>query len=118
MDALITIEGTVEDIIFTNEANGYTVCDVKNSKDMVTAVGIMPFLSIGESVKIVGRWIEHPDYGEQFKVEYYEKLLPKTSEAIEKYLASGVLKGIGPATAAKIVKKFGEDTLNIIGFNP
>jgi len=118
VDALITIEGTVEDIIYTNEANGYTVCDVKNSKDLVTAVGIMPFLTIGESVKIVGRWIEHPDYGEQFKVEYYEKLLPKTSESIEKYLASGVLKGIGPATAAKIVKKFGEDTLNIIGFNP
>jgi len=118
VDALVTIEGTVEDIIYTNEANGYTVCDVKNGKDLVTAVGIMPFLTIGESVKIMGRWIEHPDYGEQFKVEYYEKLLPKTSEAIEKYLASGVLKGIGPATAAKIVKKFGEDTLNIIGFKP
>ena len=118
MDELVIIEGTVEDIIFANEANGYTVCDVKDSKDLITAVGFMPFISVGESIKITGRWVEHPDYGEQFKVECYEKLLPKTSEAIERYLASGVLKGIGPATAAKIVKKFGEDTLNIIGFKP
>ncbi|MDP4179508.1 MAG: ATP-dependent RecD-like DNA helicase [Bacillota bacterium] len=113
-----TIEGIIEDIIFTNEANGYTVCDVRAEKVIVTAVGFMPFINIGETVKVMGRWVEHPDYGEQFKVECYEKLLPKTSEAIEKYLASGVLKGIGPATAAKIVKRFGDDALNIIGFNP
>ncbi|WP_333783866.1 ATP-dependent RecD-like DNA helicase [Pseudobacteroides sp.] len=118
MNALVTIEGIVEDIIYTNEANGYTVCDVKDDKEIITAVGFMPFISIGESIKIIGKWVEHPDYGEQLKVECYEKLLPKTADAIEKYLASGVLKGIGPATAAKIVKKFGDDTLNIIGFKP
>jgi exodeoxyribonuclease V alpha subunit len=116
VNALVTIEGIVEDIIFSNESNGYTVCDVKDNKEIITAVGFMPFVSVGESIKITGRWVEHPDYGEQLKVECYEKLLPKTSEAIEKYLASGVLKGIGPATAAKIVKKFGDETLNIIGF--
>ncbi|HEY9062171.1 MAG TPA: ATP-dependent RecD-like DNA helicase [Pseudobacteroides sp.] len=118
VNALVTIEGIVEDIIYTNEANGYTVCDVKDDKEIITAVGFMPFISIGESIKIIGKWVEHPDYGEQLKVECYEKLLPKTADAIEKYLASGVLKGIGPATAAKIVKKFGDDTLNIIGFKP
>ena len=62
--------------------------------------------------------VNHPDYGEQLKVEMYEKTLPKTIEAIEKYLGSGLIKGVGPATAKKIVKRFGEDTLNIIQFHP
>jgi len=115
---LVTIEGTVTEIIFTNDVNGYTVCEITNETDVVIAVGYMPFLNAGEVVRVSGTWLNHPDYGMQLKVEMYEKKLPDTAEAIEKYLASGVIKGIGPATAAKIVKKFGNETLNIIQHQP
>ncbi len=115
---MINIEGTIEEIIYANEINGYTVCDVRCETDMVTAVGYMPFLNPGESVKLTGKWVNHPDYGDQLKVEYYEKILPQTLEALEKYLASGVIKGIGPATAVKIVEYFGKETFDIISFRP
>jgi len=115
---LITFEGIIEEIIFTNEINGYTVCELKGEKETITAVGFMPFINVGEILKVSGNWITHPDYGEQLKVEFYEKILPKTLEAIEAYLASGLIKGIGPASAKKIVKRFGEDTINIIEFHP
>jgi exodeoxyribonuclease V alpha subunit len=115
---LITFEGIIEDIIFSNEINGYTVCELKGDKQTVVAVGFMPFINIGEMLKVTGNWVIHPDYGEQLKVELYEKLLPKTVEAMERYLASGLIKGVGPASAKKIVKKFGEDTLNIIELHP
>ncbi len=115
---LESIQGTVEDIIFSNEVNGYIVCDIKQEKDTVTVVGYMPFINVGEVLRLTGKWVTHPDYGEQLKVETYEKILPETADAIEKYLASGVIKGIGPATAKKITEKFGDDALNIIQFNP
>ena len=111
-------QGTVEDIIYANEMNGYTVCDIRCEESVVTAVGYMPFINVGEMIKISGKWVTHPDYGEQLKVELYEKLLPETEEAIEKYLASGVIKGVGPATAARIVVEFGKETLDIIHFKP
>lgn len=115
---MITYEGIIEDIIFTNEINGYTVLELKAEKEIITAVGFMPFVNPGEMLKVTGNWVTHPDYGEQLKVELYEKLLPQTVEAMEKYLASGLIKGVGPASAKKIVKKFGEDTINIIEFHP
>lgn len=115
---MITIEGTVEDIIFSNEINGYTVCDIRCDKEIVTAVGYMPFINVGETVKVTGKWVSHPDYGDQLKVEQYEKIIPQTAEAMEKYLASGIIKGVGPATAARIVEVFGKDTLDIISFRP
>lgn len=115
---MITFEGIVEDIIFANEINGYTVCELKDEKEIITAVGFMPFINVGEMLRVSGNWVTHPDYGEQLKVELYEKLLPKTIEAMERYLASGLIKGVGPASAKKIVKKFGEDTINIIELHP
>ncbi|NJD01561.1 MAG: ATP-dependent RecD-like DNA helicase [Ruminiclostridium sp.] len=115
---MLIVEGTVEDIIYSNEINGYTVCDIKCDEKIVTAVGYMPFLNVGENVKITGKLVNHPEYGDQLKVELYEKVLPQTAEAIEKYLASGVIKGVGPATAARIVKTFGKDTLDIMNFRP
>ncbi|HPU41419.1 MAG TPA: ATP-dependent RecD-like DNA helicase [Acetivibrio clariflavus] len=115
---LITFEGIIEEIIFSNEINGYTVCELRGEKETITAVGFMPFINVGEMIKVSGNWITHPDYGEQLKVELYEKILPKTLEAIETFLASGLIKGIGPASAKKIVKRFGEDTINIIEFHP
>lgn len=117
MDFVI-LEGMIEDIIYKNEANGYTVCEIRREKDVVTAVGYMPFINTGETIKANGKWVTHPDYGEQFKVELYEKILPQTVDAIEKYLASGIVKGVGPATAAKIVHRFGSETLKVISENP
>lgn len=114
---LIEIEGTIEEIIYKNDSNGYTVCEVKGKKGF-TAVGYMPFVNAGESIRASGRWVTHPDYGEQFKVELYEKVMPRTSDAIEKYLSSGIVKGVGPATAAKIVEKFGQTTLEVISAEP
>ncbi len=118
MYILVTYEGIVEEIIFTNEINGFTVCEIQNDEDTIIAVGFMPFINVGETLKVTGKMVNHPDYGEQLKVEMYEKTLPKTIEAIEKYLGSGLIKGVGPATAKKIVKRFGEDTLNVIQFHP
>jgi len=115
---LITYEGIIEEIIFTNEINGYTVCEIRGEKDTITAVGFMPFINVGEMLKVSGVWVTHPDYGEQLKVELYEKMIPKTLEALELYLASGFIKGVGPASAKKIVKRFGEDTMNIIELHP
>ena len=110
----IIIQGTVEAIIFSNETNGYTVFDIACEEGIITAVGYLPFLSVGEILRIIGVWVTHPDYGDQVKVVYYEKIMPETPDAIEKYLASGIIKGVGKATAKKIVKKFGSDTLNIM----
>jgi len=115
---LVEIEGIIEQIVFTNEVNGYTVCDVKCKKETITVVGYMPFVNAGESIRLTGNWVVHRDYGKQLKVEYYEKIMPKTVPAIEKYLASGVIKGIREATAKKIVDRFGEDSLDIIRFSP
>lgn len=115
---MVVVEGIIQDIIYTNEANGYTVCEIKSGTDMVTAVGYMPFINEGETIKASGKWVSHQDYGEQFKVEIYEKVLPQTVEAIEKYLASGIVKGVGPATAARIVARFGTETLEVINTNP
>lgn len=112
------IEGTVEEIIYANESNGYTVCDINHKNELITAVGYMPFVGSGENLKITGKWVVHPDYGEQLKVEMYEKIMPKTVQAIEKYLGSGVIKGVREATAKKIVDKFGEKSLDIIRFSP
>lgn len=115
---MASIEGVVENIIYRNDANGYTVCDIDSDNTLVTAVGYMPFLNEGETVKVSGIWTNHPEYGRQLKVEGYDKIMPRTTETIEKYLASGAIKGIGPATAKKIVEKFGEDSLNVIQYYP
>ncbi|MBT1278775.1 ATP-dependent RecD-like DNA helicase [Thermoanaerobacter sp. CM-CNRG TB177] len=115
---MIDIEGVVEEIIFRNEQNGYTVLELSTQGLVVTAVGYMPFVNIGERIKIEGEWIEHPDYGEQIKVLNYQTLAPTTLEGIEKFLSSGLIPGIGPVTARKIVKKFGVDSLNIIETAP
>lgn len=115
---LTLVEGIIEDIIYKNEANGYTVCEILSGRKVITAVGYMPFINEGETIKANGRWVKHPDYGDQFKVELYEKVLPRTVDAIEKYLASGIVKGVGPATARKIVERFGTSSLDIIAREP
>ncbi|MCC8169619.1 MAG: ATP-dependent RecD-like DNA helicase [Oscillospiraceae bacterium] len=115
MSEIITITGTVEEIIYTNPDNGYMICDVDSpSEGLFTATGYMPYISEGESVALSGAWSTHPDYGEQFKVSYYETVLPSDEDAILKYLSSGIVPGIREATAKKLVEKFGTDILDIM----
>ncbi|HIT86211.1 MAG TPA: ATP-dependent RecD-like DNA helicase [Candidatus Coprocola pullicola] len=108
------LHGTIEDIIFQNIENGYAVFTVSSGETQTTCVGIVPHLHTGESVEISGNWTVHATYGKQFQVQSYEKSIPTTEEGIEKYLASGVIKGIGAKTAKKIVERFGEDSFYII----
>ena len=115
----VTINGTVEEIIYFNPDNGYTICDIHtDDNDLVTATGAMPGLSEGEHVHLSGTWTTHPDYGEQIKVLEYSVVAPTDEQSILKYLSSGVVPGIRAATAKKLVKAFGADTLNILLAEP
>ena len=100
------IKGQIEDIIYQNELNSYTVCTLEINEELVTAVGYLPFINPGDTLKLTGKYITHQEYGEQFKIDTFEKLMPEGSKALEKYLGSGAIKGIGPATAKKIIEKF------------
>lgn len=112
------IEGTVEDIRFRNEQNGYTVLDIGCDDELVTAVGVFADISVGETVKLSGSWTYHATFGRQFKAQSYERSMPHTTEQLYNYLASGAVKGIGPATAAKIIEKFGENTFDVLENEP
>lgn len=119
MSEIITVTGTIEEIIYSNPDNGYAVVGVDSAEEgMFTATGYMPFVTEGESVALSGNWITHPDYGEQFKAEYYERVMPSDEEAIIKYLGSGIISGIREATAKKLVEYFGTDVLNIMLTQP
>ena len=112
------LKGTVQDIIYKNETNGYTIATFDMESTETTIVGYLPFVQKGDSIKVIGKFVVHPDYGDQFKVETFEKIMPETLDALEKYLANGIVKGVGPATAKKIIKKFGEETVGILKGNP
>ena len=113
------LKGQLEDIIYQNESNSYTIAVMQTEDlEVVTIVGYLPFIAVGDTLKVTGKMVVHQEYGEQFKVETFEKLMPESAAALEKYLASGTIKGIGPATAKKIIDKFGEDTLNVFKFEP
>lgn len=113
-----TLHGTVEDIIFQNTETGFAVFSISENEIETTCVGIVPHLHEGENVTISGHWTVHATYGRQFQVEIYEKTIPTTEEGIEKYLSSGIIKGIGAKTAKKIVEKFGENSFQIIEEQP
>ena len=110
--------GTIDEIIYQNEMNSYTVANFQTEQGDITIVGYLPFIVAGDTLKLLGKIVVHPDYGEQFKVETFEKIMPQTLSALEKYLANGNIKGVGPATAKKIVQKFGEETISILKFEP
>ncbi len=113
-----TVKGLVDNITYTNPDNGYTICSIDCEGDEITLVGCIPGISEGEYIYAEGKWVNHPTYGEQFSVESYRRELPATTDAILSYLSSGVIKGIGPVTAKRIVDKFGEDTLKVIEEHP
>ncbi|SNX53134.1 ATP-dependent RecD-like DNA helicase [Thermoanaerobacterium sp. RBIITD] len=115
---MVEIEGTVEEIIYKNDQNGYAVLEINSKEDSITVVGYMPYVGIGETLKIEGEWTTHPDYGEQIKVSKYEMVAPATLYGMERFLSSGLIRGIGPVMAKKIVTKFGLESLNIIETHP
>ena len=117
-DSVKEIKGTVKRITYRNESNSYTVAEVLTDGKSQTVVGILPFLTEGDEAVFYGGYTVHPSYGEQFKAEGFERKAPQNSAAILRYLSSGAIKGIGPATAQKIVEKFGADTLDIIQNKP
>lgn len=114
------LRGHIEEFIYQNDANSYSIAVfvLESGLEMVTVVGYLPFIAVGDTLKLTGKMVVHQEYGEQFKIESFEKIMPQTVDALEKYLASGTIKGIGPATAKKIIEKFGEDTLTVFKFEP
>ena len=113
-----TIEGYVEHIIYRNKENGYTVANLVVEETEITCVGIFQYLNEGEAIRAKGVYKEHPSYGQQFSVSSYEIVIPQDSLAMERYLGSGAIRGIGAALAARIVRHFGDDTLRIIENEP
>lgn len=113
-----TIEGYIEHIIYQNQENGYTVANLVAEETEITCVGIFQYLNEGEAIRAKGVYKEHPSYGQQFSVSSYEIVIPQDSLAMERYLGSGAIKGIGAALAARIVRHFGDDTLRIIETEP
>lgn len=109
------LEGSVERVIYANEENGYSIIEMALEDDeLVTALGIMPYIGEGENLKVYGKWVHNPKYGRQFSVSTYEKVMPADVVSIERYLASGAIKGIGPKTAHKIVELYGKDTFDVM----
>lgn len=112
------LEGQIEEIIYQNETNSYTIAELVTEEEIYTVVGYLPFINEGDYLSLEGKFVTHQDYGRQFKIETFEKKMPETTEALERYLASGIIKGIGPSTAKKIVDKFGQETISIFKFEP
>ena len=122
------LQGEIIEIIYKNDINSYCIAVLKLDKesraiatelnDETTIVGYLPFVNIGDTLKVVGKVVEHQEYGKQFKVDTFEKSMPQTTKALERYLANCGIKGIGPATAKHIVEMFGEDTINVFKFEP
>ncbi|MFG2137248.1 ATP-dependent RecD-like DNA helicase [Streptomyces sp. NPDC048650] len=120
VDAAV-VEGVLERITYANEENGYTVARVDTGRgagDLLTVVGALLGAQPGESLRMEGRWGSHPQYGKQFTVENYRTVLPATVQGIRRYLGSGLIKGIGPRIADRIVEHFGTDTLDVIEQRP
>ena len=120
MGERVTIEGTVENVIFHNEENGYTVLQltVEGEDEPVNVVGCIPCAAAGEGMTVTGTWSVHPVHGAQLTAESVERRMPRSEEDMIAYLSSGVLKGVGPATARRMVERFGADTLLVIEQEP
>ena len=91
----LEIKGRIRDIIYRNEINSYTIATFETDEEETTVVGYLPFIEKGDSLKITGNFVEHPEYGRQLKIETFEKLMPEDLDSIENYLANGKFKGIG-----------------------
>lgn len=112
------ITGEIQTIIYKNEVNSYTIAEFETEEEMMTVVGYLPFINEGDTLRLVGKFVEHKEYGRQFKIDTFEKMMPQTLEALERYLANGKIKGIGEALAKRIVKNFGEETIHVFKYEP
>ena len=115
-----TVEGAVQSVIFQNEENGYTVLTliVDGQEEPVTVVGCIPCAAAGEGMTVTGVWVEHPTYGPQLTAESVERRMPQEARDVAAYLGSGILKGVGPATAQRLVDRFGADPRRDSGREP
>ncbi len=112
------IKGEVTEIIYKNEVNGYCIAVFETAEESTTIVGYLPFVNKNDTLEVIGKFVEHQEYGRQFKVETFKKVMPETLDSLERYLANGLIKGIGPATAKKIVDTFGKETINVFKLEP
>src|SRR6266540_1001411 len=115
------LDGVLERVTFANPETGYTIARVdpgRGGPDLITAVGPLLGAQVGESLRMLGRWSSHPRYGKQFEVHSYTTVLPATVQGIQRYLGSGLIKGIGPVMAERIVARFAADTLRVIEEDP
>ena len=117
-NGLLELCGTVEHIVYHNDKNQYTVLEMAAGDDLITVVGGFPFVSEGEELQVYGIWDTHPSFGQQFKAQTFERARPATAAAMLKYLASGAVKGVGPATARRMVEAFGDKALEIMENDP
>ena len=115
---MLEVKGQIDNIIYTNESNGYTVCELLTETKLFTAVGYLPFVNIGDVIVATGEMIKHNVYGEQFKISNFEKVMPSSLNEIERYLGSGIIKGVGPVTAKKIVTKFADESIYVLKCEP
>jgi len=115
---LVTLSGMAEAVTFRNEENGWTVLDFSCGGELVTAVGVLPHISPGEELRLMGRWGFHQTFGRQFNAQFCERGMPTTQNEVLKYLSSGVIKGVRGTTAQRIVEKFGDDTVNVLESSP
>ena len=116
--SLLEMEGSVENIVYHNDSNQYTVLEINCGEELVTVVGTFPYISVGEKLHLYGTWTSHATFGQQFKAEAFERSRPETTSAMLTYLSSGAVKGIGAATAGKIIAAFGDDAIHVIENDP
>ena len=112
------LKGELKEIIFQNEINSYTIAVLETETEELTVVGYLPFITIGDSLKLEGKYVTHQEYGRQFKIETFEKIMPETLDSLERYLGNGTIKGVGPSTAKRIVDHFREETMYVLKFEP
>lgn len=110
----IELQGTIEDVVYHNSENGFSVIELSTDDEYITVVGSFSDISVGEELKLRGNWVVHHTFGRQFKAELYERNMPSTAADLYKYLASGAVTGIGPKTAQKIIERFGEDSFDVL----
>ncbi len=119
MQELSEINGTISAVIFRNDENGYGVVKIElDNGETTTAVGCLPYAAPGEMISAEGTWMNHAQHGRQFKIEQCSRMLPTSAEAIYEYLAGGTVRGVGPATAALIVDRFGDRALDVLEMQP
>lgn len=112
------LKGELTEIIYQNEVNSYTIAVLETDEEEFIIVGYLPFIHIGDNLSLIGKFVTHQEYGRQFRIDTFEKIMPQSLSSLERYLGNGAIKGIGPATAKKIVDKFGEQTIAIFKFEP